>query len=176
MIVQPGEVVGLIGPSGSGKSTLLKCLGALIEPSAGDIVFEGESIAGISERKLKPFRRKAQMVFQDPFASLNPRLDVEAIIGEALDAHGLYRGARRRARIGDLLEMVGLPASAMGRYPHEFSGGQRQRSGIARALAVEPKLIVADEPVSALDVSVQAQVLNLMQELRHRLGLAMILI
>ena len=174
--VAPGEVLGLVGESGSGKSTIGRLALRLISPTRGTIVFEGEDIGQLPERKLKSFRRKAQMVFQDPYASLNPRLRVRDIIGEAIDAHGLARGAARDERIGALLDMVGLPPSHMARYPHEFSGGQRQRIGIARALAVEPKLIVADEPVSALDVSVQAQVLNLMQDLRARLGLAMLFI
>ncbi|SDR54957.1 peptide/nickel transport system ATP-binding protein [Rhizobiales bacterium GAS113] len=173
--IAPGEVLGLVGESGSGKSTIGRLVLRLLEPSAGTIRFAGEDIATLSERALKPFRRKAQMVFQDPYASLNPRLRVRDIIGEALDAHRLAAG-RRSERIGELLETVGLPADHMSRFPHEFSGGQRQRIGIARALAVEPRLIVADEPVSALDVSVQAQVLNLLQDLRARFGLSMLFI
>jgi peptide/nickel transport system ATP-binding protein len=174
--VAPGEVLGLVGESGSGKSTIGRLILRLIEPTGGRITFAGQEIASLPERRLRFLRRQAQMVFQDPYASLNPRLRVEGIIGEALSAHGLARGAARRERIAALLEMVGLHSDHMTRYPHEFSGGQRQRIGIARALAVEPKLIVADEPVSALDVSVQAQVLNLMQDLRRRLGLAMLFI
>ena len=174
--VAPGEVLGLVGESGSGKSTIGRLILRLLEPTAGRIAFAGQEIAGLPERRLRFLRRQAQMVFQDPYASLNPRLRVRDIIGEALSAHGLARGAARRERIASLLEMVGLSADHMARFPHEFSGGQRQRIGIARALAVEPKLIVADEPVSALDVSVQAQVLNLMQDLRRRLGLAMLFI
>lgn len=173
--IQPGEVLGLVGESGSGKSTIGRLILRLLDPTAGSVRFGGDEIATAPERKLKALRRRAQMVFQDPFASLNPRLRVRDIIGEALDAHGLARG-RRTERIGELMETVGLPAAHMARYPHEFSGGQRQRIGIARALAVEPELIVADEPVSALDVSVQAQVLNLMQDLRARFGLAMLFI
>ncbi|PSC03846.1 peptide ABC transporter ATP-binding protein [Alsobacter soli] len=173
--IRPGEVLGLVGESGSGKSTIGRLVLRLLEPTAGAIRFAGEDIARAPERRLKPFRRRAQMVFQDPYASLNPRLRVRDIVGEALDAHSLARG-RRRERVGELLELVGLPAAHMTRFPHEFSGGQRQRIGLARALAVEPELIVADEPVSALDVSVQAQALNLMQDLRARLNLAMLFI
>ncbi|WP_445504833.1 ABC transporter ATP-binding protein [Microvirga sp. G4-2] len=174
--VAPGEVLGLVGESGSGKSTIGRLVLRLIDPTSGMIRFEGEDISNRPERQLKALRRNAQMVFQDPYASLNPRLRVRDIIGEALDAHRLATGIRRTERIGELLETVGLPAAHMSRFPHEFSGGQRQRIGIARALAVEPKLIVADEPVSALDVSVQAQVINLMQDLRQRFGLAMLFI
>jgi peptide/nickel transport system ATP-binding protein len=173
--IHPGEVLGLVGESGSGKSTIGRLILRLLDPTAGSIRFAGEEIAQASERRLKPFRRRAQMIFQDPYASLNPRLRVRDVIGEALDAHGLARG-RRNERVGELLELVGLPAAHMTRFPHEFSGGQRQRIGLARALAVEPELIVADEPVSALDVSVQAQALNLMQDLRARLNLAMLFI
>jgi peptide/nickel transport system ATP-binding protein len=174
--VAPGEVLGLVGESGSGKSTIGRLVLRLIDPTSGTIRFDGEDISRRAERQLKSLRRKAQMVFQDPYASLNPRLRVRDIIGEAIDAHRLASGARRTERIGQLLETVGLPASHMVRFPHEFSGGQRQRIGIARALAVEPKLIVADEPVSALDVSVQAQVINLLQDLRRRFELAMLFI
>jgi peptide/nickel transport system ATP-binding protein len=174
--VARGEVLGLVGESGSGKSTIGRLALRLIEPTSGSIEFNGEDITATPERRLKPFRRQAQMVFQDPYASLNPRLRVRDIVGEALDAHGLARGEARQQRIGELLGIVGLQPSHMSRYPHEFSGGQRQRIGIARALAVEPDLIVADEPVSALDVSVQAQVLNLMQDLRRRFALSMLFI
>ena len=174
--VARGEVLGLVGESGSGKSTIGRLALRLIEPTSGSIEFNGEDITATPERRLKPFRRQAQMVFQDPYASLNPRLRVRDIVGEALDAHGLVRGEARERRIGELLGIVGLQPSHMSRYPHEFSGGQRQRIGIARALAVEPDLIVADEPVSALDVSVQAQVLNLMQDLRRRFALSMLFI
>jgi peptide/nickel transport system ATP-binding protein len=174
--VAPGEVLGLVGESGSGKSTIGRLVLRLIDPTSGVIRFEGEDIAKRPERLLKPLRRKAQMIFQDPYASLNPRLRIRDIIGEAIDAHHLARGAKKIERIGELLETVGLPAAQMARFPHEFSGGQRQRIGIARALAVEPKLIVADEPVSALDVSVQAQVINLLQDLRQKFGLAMLFI
>lgn len=174
--VAPGEVLGLVGESGSGKSTIGRLILRLIDATAGSVRFDGEEIFKLPERQLKFLRRNAQMVFQDPYASLNPRLRVRDIIGEVLDAHKLATGPRRTERIGELLEIVGLPAAHMSRFPHEFSGGQRQRIGVARALAVEPKLIVADEPVSALDVSVQAQVINLLQDLRRRFGLAMLFI
>lgn len=171
-----GETLGLVGESGSGKSTIGRAILRSIDPTEGEVLFEGRDVARMSQREMRPLRARMQMVFQDPYASLNPRLRVRSVIGEALDAHGLARGARREARIGELLELVGLEASHADRFPHEFSGGQRQRIGVARALAVEPDLIVADEPVSALDVSVQAQVLNLLQDLRARLGLAMLFI
>jgi len=174
--VRRGEVLGLVGESGSGKSTIGRLALRALDPTAGSVRFEGEPIEHLSQRALRPLRRRMQMVFQDPYASLNPRLRVSSIIGEALDAHGLAPGAARAPRIAALLEMVGLQAEHASRFPHEFSGGQRQRIGIARALAVEPDLIVADEPVSALDVSVQAQIVNLLQDLRHRLGLAILFI
>jgi peptide/nickel transport system ATP-binding protein len=173
--ISEGETVGLVGESGSGKSTIGRMALGLISPNQGDILFSGASILGKSERELKPFRRQAQMVFQDPYSSLNPRLRVVDLIGEALDVHGLAQG-RRKARVAELLELVGLNASHLDRYPHEFSGGQRQRIGIARALAVEPRLLIADEPVSALDVSVQAQIITLLQDLRRQLGLALLFI
>ena len=173
--IQQGETLGLVGESGSGKSTIGRLVLRLLDASAGSVRLNGDDITKATGRGLKQLRQTAQMVFQDPYASLNPRLKVCDTIGEALDVHGLARG-RREARIGELMEMVGLPAAHMGRFPHEFSGGQRQRIGIARALAVEPQLLIADEPVSALDVSVQAQVLNLMQDLRLRLGLSMLFI
>ncbi len=170
-----GEAFGLVGESGSGKSTIGRLVLRLIASSTGQVSFDGQAIDGLSERQLKPFRAQAQMVFQDPFASLNPRLRVRDIIGEALDTHAIAQD-RRGERIGELLEMVGLQKAHADRFPHEFSGGQRQRIGIARALAVEPKLIIADEPVSALDVSVQAQIINLLQDLRARFGLALLFI
>ena len=173
--IAPGEAFGLVGESGSGKSTLGRLALGLIAPTSGNVSFSGQSIIGLSERALKPFRRQAQMVFQDPYSSLNPRLRIKEIIGEALDTHGLAQD-RRDARIAELLDMVGLNASHAARYPHEFSGGQRQRIGIARALAVEPRLLIADEPVSALDVSVQAQIITLLQDLRRHLGLALLFI
>jgi len=174
--IRRGEVLGLVGESGSGKTTVGRSVLRLTEPSAGRIVFDGEDITKLPKARLRPFRRRMQIVFQDPYASLNPRMRVEDILGEALAIHGLAEGAARAARIAQLLDRVGLPAAHARRYPHEFSGGQRQRIVIARALAVEPEFIVADEPVSALDVSIQAQVINLMAELQADLGLAMLFI
>jgi peptide/nickel transport system ATP-binding protein len=172
-----GRITGLVGESGSGKTTVGRCLLRLTEPNAGYAIFDGVDLFALSARELRPWRRRMQIVFQDPYSSLNPRMRVEAILGEALDAHGLARGGRqRRDRIAALLAQVGLSPDHARRFPHEFSGGQRQRIGIARALAVEPQFIVADEPVSALDVSVQAQVLNLIQDLQQELGLTMLFI
>jgi peptide/nickel transport system ATP-binding protein len=171
-----GEVLGLVGESGSGKSTICRCVLKLLEPTAGQVFYRGRDLTPLSARAMRPLRRDLQVIFQDPFASLNPRMRVGAIIGEALDTHGLHRGGARAARVGELLRLVGLQPEQARRFPHEFSGGQRQRIGIARALAVEPRFIVADEPVSALDVSIQAQVLNLLQDLRERLDLTMLFI
>jgi oligopeptide transport system ATP-binding protein len=171
--IAPGETVGLVGESGCGKTTLGRAAIKLIDPTAGRIVFEGEDIAGLSRKELRARRRRFQMIFQDPYGSLDPRFSAGEIIGEALDIHDLARdAATRRRRIEALLKDVGLDPSHGSRYPHEFSGGQRQRIGIARALAVEPRLIVCDEPVSALDVSVQAQIINLLQDLQREHGLA----
>jgi oligopeptide/dipeptide ABC transporter ATP-binding protein len=176
-VVRPGEVLGLVGESGSGKTTVGRVILRLIDPDAGTIRFAGQDIASAGERALAGFRRQAQPIFQDPFASLNPRMRVEDILAEPLIVHGIRRGrAARRARVAELLGLVGLAADHMARFPHEFSGGQRQRIGIARALAVEPRFIVADEPVSALDVSIQAQVVNLLRELQRRLGLTLLFI
>ena len=174
--VRRGTIVGLVGESGSGKTTAGRCALRLVEPSAGRIIYDGVDLTSLSARRMRDYRRRMQIVFQDPYSSLNPRLKVDAIIGEAIDTHRLARGAARRERIAELLIRVGLEPGAARRYPHEFSGGQRQRIGIARALAVEPDFIVADEPVSALDVSVQAQVLNLIQDLQQAYGLTMLLI
>jgi len=171
-----GEVVGVVGESGSGKTTAGRAILRLLEPTGGSIHFEGVDITHLGRAAMRPFRRRMQIVFQDPYASLNPRRRVRDVIGEALVIHGIGSPRDRRERVTALLEKVGLPADAMDRYPHEFSGGQRQRIGIARALAVEPDFIVADEPVSALDVSVQAQVVNLLQDLQRDLGLAILFI
>jgi oligopeptide/dipeptide ABC transporter ATP-binding protein len=174
--IAPGEVVGLVGESGSGKTTAGRAILRLLEPSGGSIRFEGADITHLDKPALRPLRRRMQMIFQDPYSSLNPRLKVRDIIEEAYVIHGIGTRRDRHERAVELLGRVGLPADAMERYPHEFSGGQRQRIGIARALAVEPVFVVADEPVSALDVSVQAQVLNLLLDLQRSLGLAMLFI
>ena len=171
-----GETLGLVGESGSGKSTIGRLLLRLLEPSTGEIHYAGRDLARLSQREMLPLRSKMQIVFQDPYASLNPRMRIRQILGEALDTHGLAPGAARLPRIVELLELVGLPAESAERYPHEFSGGQRQRIGVARALAVEPNFIVADEPLSALDVSIQAQVVNLIGELKARFGLTLLFI
>ena len=171
-----GEVVGLVGESGSGKTTVGRSILRLTEPTAGSVRFAGTDILKLSRAAFQAYRREMQIVFQDPYASLNPRMTVGEIVGEALTIHGLARGRQRPGRIAELLRRVGLRPDAITRYPHEFSGGQRQRIGIARALAVEPSFIVADEPVSALDVSIQAQVVNLIQDLQRDLGLTMLFI
>jgi peptide/nickel transport system ATP-binding protein/oligopeptide transport system ATP-binding protein len=171
-----GETLALVGESGSGKSTVGRLVLRLIEPTAGSVSFAGRNVSALSPSQLRAFRRDAQLVFQDPYASLNPRLTVGQMLAEPLALHGLVPSAKRNERIGDLLRMVGLEPRFARRYPHEFSGGQRQRLVIARALAVEPKLIVCDEPVSALDVSIRAQVLNLLGDLQQQLGLAYIFI
>jgi oligopeptide/dipeptide ABC transporter ATP-binding protein len=170
------ETLGLVGESGSGKTTAGRTLLRLIEPTAGSARFEGVDIFAMERRELQRMRRRAQIVFQDPFASLNPRMTVGDMIREVLKVHRLAKGKAAEARVRELLQLVGLTPAHADRYPHEFSGGQRQRIGIARALSVEPDFIVCDEPVSALDVSVQAQVLNLLEELQHKLGLAYLFI
>jgi oligopeptide transport system ATP-binding protein len=170
--VNRGETLGLVGESGCGKSTTARCVLRLIEPSEGEVVFDGQDMLGLSGGDLRSMRRNMQIVFQDPFASLNPRMTVGAILGEAFTIHELASSASERDdRVASLLVKVGLKAEHMRRYPHEFSGGQRQRIVIARALAVEPKFIVCDEPVSALDVSIQAQVINLLEDLQAELNL-----
>ncbi|WMT88466.1 ABC transporter ATP-binding protein [Pelagibacterium sp. 26DY04] len=175
--IDKGEVIGLVGESGSGKTTLGRSILRLIEPTSGAVRFDGVDITKLGPREMREYRRRMQIIFQDPFGSLNPRFTAEQIIGEAIDTHRLARNkGERRARIVDLLEKTGLSSSHLTRYPHEFSGGQRQRIGIARALAVGPQFIVADEPVSALDVSVQAQVLNLLQDLKRDLDLTMLMV
>ena len=171
-----GEVVGLVGESGSGKTTAGRAILRLIEPTGGQVIFNGTDVTRLGKSEMRDYRRQMQIIFQDPFASLNPRMTVSDIIGEALDIHKLHQGSARTERIASLLEKVGLRPEHMRRYPHEFSGGQRQRIGIARALAVDPSFIVADEPVSALDVSIQAQVVNLMQDLQEELGLTILFI
>jgi peptide/nickel transport system ATP-binding protein len=176
LAVQAGETLALVGESGCGKSTLGRCLLRLYELTAGQIRFEDRDISTLSERALRPLRPRMQMVFQDPYASLNPRRRVGDSVAEPLRVHTRWSAARVQARLEELMELVGLPPSFLQRYPHEFSGGQRQRIGIARALALEPRLVIADEPVSALDVSVQAQVVNLLMDLQARLGLTYVFI
>jgi peptide/nickel transport system ATP-binding protein len=172
-----GETLGLVGESGCGKSTTGRCILRLIEPTAGEVWFEGRNVVEFDDAELAALRRDMQIIFQDPYASLNPRMTVGAIIGEALTIHGLAKDRHAyEERVVELLETVGLNADHMRRYPHEFSGGQRQRIGIARALAVSPKLIVCDEPVSALDVSIQAQVINLLEDLQEQLSLTYLFI
>ncbi len=174
--IRKGEALGLVGESGSGKSTIGRSLLKLIEPTAGAIEFEGVDLARLSAREMQPYRKRLQIIFQDPYASLNPRRRVGDTLAEAMATHALHPGRARPARVAELLALVGLAPEHARRFPHEFSGGQRQRIGIARALAVEPEFIVADEPVSALDVSIQAQVINLLIDLRERFGLTMLFI
>jgi oligopeptide transport system ATP-binding protein len=174
--VQPGETLGLVGESGSGKSTTGYCIIQLLKPTSGSIVFEGTELTTLGREEMRRMRREMQIVFQDPYSSLDPRMTVGDIVGEPLIVHGIGTRRDRSARIRDLLDVVGFNPSFTNRYPHEFSGGQRQRIGIARALALSPKLIVCDEPVSALDVSIQAQILNLLKDLQNDFGLTYLFI
>jgi len=174
--IEEGETFGLVGESGCGKTTTGRCVLRLIEPTAGDVAFKGMDVRALSPLELRRARRHFQIVFQDPYSSLNPRMRVGAIVEEPLAVHAIGTSKDRRERVRSLFELVGLDTEAAAKYPHEFSGGQRQRIGLARALALEPSLIVADEPVSALDVSVQAQVVNLLLDLQERLGLTYLFI
>jgi oligopeptide transport system ATP-binding protein len=176
LAIQRGETLGLVGESGSGKSTLGRLILKLLEPTAGRVVFDGRDLSTLGRAELRALRRQMQLVFQDPYASLNPRMRVRSIVGEGIEIHKLARGAEKERRIAELLAMVGMSADAMDRRPHEFSGGQRQRIGIARALAVNPRFLVLDEPVSALDVSIQAQIINLLQDLQEKLKLTYLFI
>ncbi len=174
--IYPGETLGLVGESGCGKSTTGRALLRLEEPTSGQVRFAGSNIFELSKKEIKRLRREAQMIFQDPYASLNPRMTARDIIAEPLDIHRLEKGGAREARVQELMELVGLSVQGLGRFPHEFSGGQRQRIGIARALAARPHFIVCDEPISALDVSVQAQIINLLKSLQESMGLAYLFI
>jgi len=175
--IEAGKTVGLVGESGSGKTTVGRTILKLTPATSGRVLYEGRDILPMGEAEFRPLRKDMQMIFQDPFGSLNPRMTIHAILAEPLEIHfPKMTKDERRERVAELLRLVGLPADAMGRYPHEFSGGQRQRIGIARALAVKPKFIVCDEPVSALDVSVQAQIVNLLQDLQEQLGIAYLFI
>ena len=174
--IAKGKVLGLVGESGCGKSTLGRCILRLIEPDSGEVYYEGRDILGLTGREMKGKRREMQIIFQDPYASLNPRMTVGDAIGEGLVVHKVAKGKEKREKILELLSMVGLRPDSIDKYPHEFSGGQRQRMGIARALALYPKFIVADEPVSALDVSIQAQIINLLERLKNELGLTYLFI
>ena len=174
--VGPGETVGLVGESGCGKSTLGKTILRLLDPAEGSIRLRGNELADLGQHALLPFRRRMQMVFQDPFGSLNPRQSIGTLLTTPLKVHGIRGPAARRARVLQILDRTGLPASSVSRYPHEFSGGQRQRIGIARALVLEPELVVCDEPVSALDLSIQAQILNLLVDLKQEMKLSYLFI
>ncbi len=174
--IRKGETLGLVGESGCGKTTLGRMLVRLLEPTSGTLRFDGQDITHLTDKELKPFRKRVQIIFQDPFTSLDPRTQIGESIAEGLRLHGVEDRDERHERVTEMLELVGLKESHVGRYPHEFSGGQRQRIGIARALILKPDLVVADEPVSALDVSVQAQVLNLLKELQSELDLTLLFV
>ena len=174
--IRKGQTLGLVGESGCGKSTVARMIMRLLNPDSGQILFRGQDIGGLTEKEMKPFRKQMQIVFQDPYGSLNPRMTVGQSIEEGLRITGMPRGRQRSDRLAALLEMVGMAPESNDRYPHEFSGGQRQRIGIARALSVNPALIICDEPISALDVSIQAQVINLLKDLQDRLGLSYLFI
>ncbi|MEK7689062.1 MAG: dipeptide ABC transporter ATP-binding protein [Deltaproteobacteria bacterium] len=174
--VEKGEIFGLVGESGCGKSTLGRVVARLIEPTSGNIIFDGRDITHLKSKGLKSVRRELQIIFQDPYASLNPRMPVGEIIGEALTIHGIAKGVEKTEKVKQLIDIVGLPRNSISLYPHEFSGGQRQRIGIARAIALNPKFVIADEPISALDVSIQAQIINLFKDLQKEFNLTYLFI
>lgn len=170
--LNPRETLGLVGESGSGKSTVARCMLQLLRPTDGDVLFEGQNLVGLSEARLKSFRGQMQIIFQDPYGSLTPRMRISALLSEPLEVHGVGNKLQRRERVATILQKVGLKSEHMNRYPHEFSGGQRQRISIARALVLNPKVLIADEPVSALDVSIRAQILNLLADLQKEFDLS----